>query len=85
MLSCDSANYQTTTFEQCEVMAGKHHKEFQFWTETSLSKSQGHNFIKGDSIIDNCENPALKYEQLYFARLLGKENIGNDQNQVENA
>lgn len=85
MLSCDMANYQTTTFEQCEVITEKYQKECQSWTETSLSKSQGDDFIKGESIIDNCENPALKHDHLYFAKLLGEENIENSQNQVENA
>lgn len=85
MLSCDMANYQTTTFEQCEVITEKDQKECQSWTETSLSKSQGDDFIKGESIIDNCENPALKHDHLYFAKLLGEENIENSQNQVENA
>ncbi|XP_059106429.1 E3 ubiquitin-protein ligase RLIM-like [Peromyscus eremicus] len=82
MLSCDIASYQSTTFQQYVVME-EEKRECQSWTGTSVSESQSHTFMEGDSVNDNYENPDLKYDHLYFARLLGEENMQNNERQVE--
>nr|XP_042124972.1 E3 ubiquitin-protein ligase RLIM-like [Peromyscus maniculatus bairdii] len=79
MLSCDIASYQSTT---CVVME-EEKRECQSWMGTSPSESQVHTFMEGDSVNDNNENPDLKYDHLYFARLLGEENMQNNERLVE--
>lgn len=84
MLPSDIDSNQPTTFEQHEVMADEEQRECQSWEETSLNKSQGYNFMEGESVNDNYENPGPTHDHLYFARLLGEQNM-NKQRKVENA
>lgn len=80
----DISSYQPTTFQQCEVTA-EENGECQSWLQTSLSNSQDHTFMEEESNNDNSEDPDLNYDHLHFARLLGEQNIKNNQNGMENA
>ncbi|XP_040597163.1 E3 ubiquitin-protein ligase RNF12-A-like [Mesocricetus auratus] len=85
MFPYDIDSYQPTPFIQHEVMAEEEQRELCSWEETSLNKSQGYNFMERESVNDNYENPALTHDHLFFARLLGEQNMKKNQRQVENS